>query len=288
MGAVVLAITGAEALYADMGHFGRRPIRAATVIASQAVISGAFSVSHQAMRLGYPPHLTVRHTSWQLALVAVVLGGAELTYFAANLTEVVHGGWLPLLSAAGVAAVMSTWRRGRETVTRLRVELEGPLPDFLARLRAHGVERVPGTAVFPHPDTRTAPLALRANARFNRVVHERVVVVSVVSENVPHVPPGQRLSVEELGLGADGVVHLTARFGFQDAHGIPAVLRGPPTCAPSSTSTPPRPCTSCPASPSSAAPTGACAGGASGCSSRWRTTRPAPRPTPSCPWTGRW
>jgi len=337
MGAVVLVITGAEALYADMGHFGRRPIRVAwfvmvfpaliinylgqsalilddpravtnpfyllapswarlplvvlatlaTVIASQAVISGAFSVSRQAVRLGFLPHLTVRQTStkesgqiyvpavnwllfggvlvlmvtfrssaslatayglavtgtllltttlflmyaaaaWHWArwkLVAVVFGGVELIYLGANLTKVTHGGWLPLLIAAIVVTVMTTWQRGRRIITARRVELEGPLPEFVERLHAKGIARVPGTAVFPHPTNRTAPLALRANVEFNHVLHERVVIISVSSENVPHVPHAEQLTIDELGHTDDGIVHLSARFGFQDDQDIPAVLR---------------------------------------------------------------
>ncbi len=339
MGAVVLVITGAEALYADMGHFGRRPIRAswfavvwpalivdylgqaaiiledkknvsnpfyllapswariplvvlatlATVIASQAVISGAFSVSRQAVRLGYLPHLTVRHTStkesgqiyvpgvnwllfigvlllmvlfrssgrlatayglavtgtllltttlfllhaartwhwrpWQLALTAVVFGGAELTYLAANLTKVVHGGWLPLVVAALVVTVMTTWQRGRRIVTERREKVEGSLTDFVAYLHDHPIQRVPGTAVFPHPTKLTAPLALRANVEHNHVLHEHVVLVSVQSEPVPHVPAEERIEIDDLGYGDDGIVHITARFGFQDDQDVPAVLR---------------------------------------------------------------
>ncbi len=339
MGAVVLVITGAEALYADMGHFGRRPIRVAwfvmvfpaliinylgqaalilddpravsnpfyllapswarlplvvlatfaTVIASQAVISGAFSVSRQAVRLGFLPHLTVRQTStkesgqiyvpavnwllfggvlvlmvtfrssaslatayglavtgtllltttlflmyaaaawhwarWKLVLVAVVFGGVELIYLGANLTKVTHGGWLPLLIAAIVVTVMTTWQRGRRIITARRVELEGPLPEFVERLHAKGIARVPGTAVFPHPTSRTAPLALRANVEFNHVLHERVVIISVTSENVPHVPHTEQLTIDELGHADDGIVHLSARFGFQDDQDVPAVLR---------------------------------------------------------------
>jgi KUP system potassium uptake protein len=338
MGAVVLAITGAEALYADMGHFGRPPIRRAwfavvfpaltlnylgqgalilhnpkavsnpfflmvpswgrvpmvvlatlaTVIASQAVISGAFSVARQAMRLGFLPHLTVRQTSreaggqiyvpavnwllfggvlililsfrsssrlatayglavtgtfvltttlflilagagwrwprWRLVVVAVVFGGVELTFLAANLTKVVRGGWLPLLIGLIVVTVMLTWQRGRELITARRLELEGPLDDFVEQLRTQPVTRVPGTAVFPHPTKATVPLALRANVKFNHVLHEHVVIVSVVSENVPHVPRGERLSVDSLGYSDDGIVHLAARFGFQDDHDIPRVL----------------------------------------------------------------
>jgi KUP system potassium uptake protein len=339
MGAVVLAITGAEALYADMGHFGRPPIRRAwfllvfpaltlnylgqgalilhspgavanpfyllvpgwgrtpmvalatlaTVIASQAVISGAYSVARQAMRLGYLPHLTVRHTSkheggqifvpavnwilyigvvilmlafrssaklatayglavtgtllltstlflmhaanawhwraWQILAFAVVIGGTELTFFAANLTKVIHGGWLPLLIGAIVVLVMLTWQRGRGLVTARRIELEGPLDEFVEQVRRDDVTRVPGVAVFPHPTKETVPLALRNNVEFNRVVHEHVIIVSVVAENVPHIPRSERLSVDELGYTDDGIVHLSARFGFQDEQDVPAVLR---------------------------------------------------------------
>ena len=338
MGAVVLAITGAEALYADMGHFGREPIRRAwfavvfpaltlhylgqgalilhqpkavsnpfylmvpswgrvpmvalatlaTVIASQAVISGAYSVTRQAMRLGFLPRLSVRQTSkeeggqiyvpavnwllfggvlililafrsssrlatayglavtgtfvltttlflilasagwhwrrWPLIGFAVVFGGVEVTFLAANLTKVVRGGWLPLLIGAMVVTVMLTWQRGRQLITARRTELEGPLSDFVDQLHNDPVTRVPGTAVFPHPTKQTVPLALRANVEFNNVLHEHVVIVSVVSENVPHVSRSERLSVDELGYSDDGIVHIAARFGFQDDPNIPQVL----------------------------------------------------------------
>jgi KUP system potassium uptake protein len=339
MGAVVLAITGAEALYADMGHFGRRPIRVswfaivfpaliinylgqaalildrpkavanpfyllapswsripmvvlatgATVIASQAVISGAFSVSRQAVRLGFLPHLTVRHTSsresgqiyvpavnwllfggvlvlmftfrsssklatayglavtgtllltttlflilagsawkwpkWRIALFGLVFGGVELTFFSANLTKIVHGGWLPILIAIVVVVVMMTWQRGRRIITARRIDIEGPLMDFVEKLRADPPQRVPGAAVFPHPTKETTPLALRANVQFNQVLHEHVVIVSIQSENVPHIPVGERLTVDQLGYGDDGIVHLSIRFGFQDEQDIPEMLR---------------------------------------------------------------
>ncbi|MBV9919891.1 MAG: potassium transporter Kup, partial [Pseudonocardia sp.] len=339
MGAVVLVITGAEALYADMGHFGRRPIRLswfavvfpaliinylgqaalvldnpnavtnpffllapswaqlplvvlatiATVIASQAVISGAFSMSRQAMRLGYLPQLTVRHTStveggqiylpgvnwllfggvlvlmlvfessarlataygtavtgtlmlttalflmyaaiawrwaiWKLVLAGVVFGGSELAYFAANLVKVVEGGWLPLLVAAIIVTVMTTWQRGRRIITARRIEAEGPLAEFVDMLTAEKIPRVPGTAVFPHPTKVTAPLALRANVAFNHILHEHVVIVSVLSQNVPHVPPTERLAIDELSRERDGILHLSARFGFQDEQDLPQALR---------------------------------------------------------------
>jgi KUP system potassium uptake protein len=339
MSAVVLAITGAEALYADLGHFGRRPIRIswfalvfpaliinylgqaalllddpkavvnpfyllapgwaqlplvalatiATVIASQAVISGTFSVTRQAVRLGFLPHLTVRHTStresgqiylpavnwllfggvlvliatfrssaglavayglavtgtllittslfltyaatawhwprWKLALAAVVFGGLEVVFLGANLTKVAQGAWLPLLVAGAVVTVMTTWQRGRRIITARRTELEGPLPAFVERMQGKAVTRVPGLAVFPHATKRTAPLALRANVEFNHVLHERVVIISVESESVPHVPVAERLTVDELGHTDDGIVHLCVRFGFHDEQDLPAVLR---------------------------------------------------------------
>jgi KUP system potassium uptake protein len=339
MGAVVLAITGAEALYADMGHFGRPPIRRAwfaivfpaltlnylgqgalilrqpaavtnpfyllvpgwgripmvvlatlaTVIASQAVISGAYSVTRQAVRLGFLPHVTVRHTSrqesgqiyvpavnwlllggvlilmfafgssaalatayglavtgtlllttalflvlagsawhwrvWRLVVFGIAFGGVELTFFAANLTKIVHGGWLPLLLGALVVTIMLTWQRGRRVITARRTEIEGPLTDFVEQLRRSPPTRVRGTAVFPHPTKETVPLALRANVEFNEVVHEHVVIVSVVSENVPHVPRNERFNVDSLAHSDDGIVHLSVRFGFHDDQNIPVALR---------------------------------------------------------------
>jgi len=338
MGAVVLAITGAEALYADMGHFGRGPIRRAwflvvfpaltlnylgqgalilrqpdaavspffnlapeflaiplvvlatiaTVIASQAVISGAYSVSRQAERLGYLPRLTVRHTSRQergqiyvaavnwslfvgvmlllvvfgssarlatayglavtgtflitttlflifaqaawgwgrgrLALLGVPLAVLELIYFGANLTKVVHGGWLPLLIALIVATVMLTWQRGQTLVTNRRTEMEGPLEPFIDWLHGDPVDRVPGTAVFMHPGKQSTPLALRENATFNHVIHENVLIVSTTAENVPHVSDDARVEIDHLGDPYDAITHLTLRFGFQEDQDVPAAL----------------------------------------------------------------
>jgi KUP system potassium uptake protein len=341
MGAVVLAITGAEALYADMGHFGRRPIRrawflvvfpaltlnylgqtalilhhpqtvsspfflllppwgrmpmvllatVATVIASQAVISGAFSVSRQAVQLGFLPRLNVRHTSereigqvfvpainaalflavvalvvgfgssarlasaygiavsgtfvittvlfltvarwrwrwpaWTMVLAAVVFLPVEVTFFAANLGKVQHGGWLPLAIAAGVFTVMTTWSRGRKIVSANRAREEGPLRKFIDDLHSMDppLPRVPGTAVFPNPSIETAPLALRANVEHNHVLHERVVIIWAQSVTVPHVPRRERVTVDDLGFSDDNITHVTARFGFQDRLDIPDALR---------------------------------------------------------------
>jgi KUP system potassium uptake protein len=341
LGSVVLAVTGAEALYADMGHFGRSPIRrawfwlvfpaltlnylaqgslilrspkavaspfflllpswaqipmvllatVATVIASQAVISGAFSVTRQAVRLGFLPRLTIRHTSqsevgqvyapginaglfaiviaivvgfgssaalasaygvavtgtfilntvlflavarllwhkprWLIGLGAAVFLTVEVAFFAANLTKVVHGGWLPLAIAALVFAALVTWRRGREIVTANRIREEGPLQEFIDRLdaREFPVQRVPGTAVFLNANPQTTPLALRANVEHNHVLHKRVVIISIETQRIPHVSDADRLTCDDLGHVADGITGLTARFGFQDHPNVPAMLR---------------------------------------------------------------
>jgi KUP system potassium uptake protein len=338
MGAVVLAITGAEALYADMGHFGRSPIRRAwfglvfpcltlnylgqgalvlqhpasvenpfyllapdwaafplvalatiaTVIASQAVISGAFSVSRQAERLGYLPRLTVRHTSpveggqiyvpiinwvlyggvillllifqssqrlatayglavtwtflltttlflvhadaawgwprWRLVAVGALFGLLELTYFAANLTKIIHGGWLPIVIAIIVATTMLTWRKGPANETRKRRNMEGPLVDFLEDLHTESYTRVPGTAVFMHPDEDTTPLALGENLKLNHVVHERIAIVRTVSEVIPHVAPADRIRWQAVGDPADRILHLDLHYGFQDDQNVPRAL----------------------------------------------------------------
>ncbi len=340
LAAVVLAVTGAEALYADMGHFGRGPITrvwlilvfpacvlsymgqgalvlaspgsvsspffllvpgwarlpmvflatAATVIASQAVITGAFSVTQQAAQIGYLPRLRIAHTSeeqrgqiyvpwinwalmagvltlvltfrssaalayafgmavtgtitittllffyiarehWHWPLWAVVPGAGfllatDLLFFAANLTKLVHGAWLPLLIAIAVFTIMTTWQRGRELVTRLRQQDEGPLQAFIDQLHSMKprLHRVPGTAVFLNRGKDTAPLALRANVEHNHVLHRYVIILSIETLPVPHVAAGQRLIIDPLGHRDDRITHVTARFGYMDQANIPALL----------------------------------------------------------------
>jgi KUP system potassium uptake protein len=339
MGATVLVITGAEALYADMGHFGRVPIMwawfalvfpsltlnylgqaqlilrdrshisapffhlapdwaqlplvalatLATIIASQAVISGAFSVARQAERLGYLPRLSVKQTSeesggqiyiasvnwllfagvmllmltfreserlataygvavttdlmlttalfcfyakaalhwrsWHVGLFLLTFGTVELVFFAANIAKVMHGGWLPLLVAAGMATVMTTWAQGRELVTARREKLEGTLLDFLNEVEVDAkILRVPGTAVFLHPNSRTTPLALRENVQFNHILHDEVIVVSTMSVNVPHVPDEERVEIDDLGHPYGHFTHVTLRYGFSDHQDVPAGL----------------------------------------------------------------
>jgi KUP system potassium uptake protein len=341
LGSIVLAVTGAEALFADMGHFGRPPIRrawlglvfpalilnymgqgalildtpsaidnpfflliphglripmvllatVATVIASQSMISGAFAVTRQAVQLGFLPRLTIRHTSdhevgqvyvpalnWGLyvAVVAIVLGFetsarlasaygiavtgtfvlttllfsviavekwkvskrvvvpiatamlvVDLTFFSANLTKVVHGGWLPLVIAVVVFTVLITWQRGRTIVTANRTEEEGPLRPFIEKLHAMDppVHRVEGTAVFLNANLDTTPLALRANVEHNHTLHASTVILSIEFERIPHVPDAERIVIDDLGYADDGITHVTARFGFQDEPDVPTALR---------------------------------------------------------------
>lgn len=123
-----------------------------------------------------------------LVLIAIVIGGMEVVFLAANLTKIASGGWVPLLIAAAVLFVMTTWRRGYAETTQLRIDREGSVADFIRAVNDNPVRRTPGVAVFPHHDSPTVPLALRANVEFNRVLHKQVVIVSLADVNIPHVP----------------------------------------------------------------------------------------------------
>ena len=341
LAAVVLAFTGAEALYADMGHFGRSAITwgwlalvlpactlnyfgqgalllgdeatvsapfflltpgwarlpmvllatAATIIASQAVITGAFSVASQAAQLGYLPRLRILHTSasrigqiyvpwinwllmvavltlvfafrssaalsyaygmavmgtitittllflyvarrrWRTPLWIVAIGGGallfvDLMFVAANLTKLVHGAWLPLLIGVAAFTVMTTWQHGREVVTREREKEEGPLREFVDGLshRKPRLLRAPGTAVFLNRGKDTAPLAMRANVDHNHVLHEHVIIIAINTVSVPRVADSERANVDALGYADDGIVHVTANFGYMETPNVPHVLR---------------------------------------------------------------
>jgi KUP system potassium uptake protein len=335
LGAVVLVITGGEALYADMGHFGRRPIRrtwfsivlpalllnyfgqgalvlsdpetahnpfyrlapawalyplvalatVATVIASQAVISGAFSLTRQAIQLGYSPRLVIEHTSseeigqiyvpqvnWALMLATIWLvvtfrsssnlaaayGVAvtstmvittilfslvarkrwnwgferilplaafflaiDLAFLGATLVKIAQGGWFPLAVAAGVYLLMTTWKRGRELLGERLRAASPPLDRILADIKAGRALRVPGTAVFLTGNPQTTPFALMQNLKHNKVIHEQVVLLTIVTEEVPHVAPAERLEVDALG---QGFHRLTAWYGFMEEPNIPRLL----------------------------------------------------------------
>jgi KUP system potassium uptake protein len=335
LGAVFLAITGAEALYADMGHFGRRPIRiawfamvmpalllnyfgqgalllrepaaalnpfyrlapawalypmviiatAAAIIASQALISGAFSLTMQAIQLGYCPRLKVEHTSsstrgqiyipyvnWMLMLsctglvigfrtsgnLAAAYGIAvtltmivttllfyfaarrlwhwsawaaglfcgtflliEVAFFGANLLKIAHGGWFPLVVGGLIFTVMATWRTGRKVLgDRLRGSFI-PLNLFLEDVQRTAPLRVPGTAVFMSSNAESTPRALLHNLKHNRVLHQSVIFLTIQVEDVPHIEPAHRNTLEKLREGFHRVI---ARYGFMEDPNVPEIL----------------------------------------------------------------
>lgn len=336
LGAVVLAVTGGEALYADMGHFGKLPIRyawlgfvfpalvlnylgqgalllrspaasqnpffllapgwalypmivlatLATVIASQAVITGAFSVTRQAIQLGYTPRMQVRHTSDQaigqiyipfinwillagvsllilgfessdnlasaygiavtgtmaidtiLAFTVVwalwkwplpiVLGGAafflviDLAFFGANLPKIVHGGWFPLAIAVVVFTLLSTWKRGRQLLFQRMQKDDIDLNGFIEGITSFEHQRVSGTAIFLHATGKGVPHALLHNLSHNKVLHERVVILTVITEEVPSIPDAERIKLTEL---KNHFYRLEIRFGFREEPDIPNALK---------------------------------------------------------------
>ena len=337
LGSVFLAVTGAEAIYADMGHFGRKAITrawlglafpalllnymgqgalilsrpetisnpffflvpggqtgqkamvvlatVATVIASQAVISGAFSVTQQVIQLGFLPRMSIRHTSkriigqiyipivnwlllvsvivlvltfrsptglanaygialsaifatntllafvvfrmlWRKPLWMVVPGAAffisiELTFFAANLTKILSGGWFPLVVGAIFFTILTTWHKGRLTLARAMKEDRVSLRRYINRMIDERPNRIPGSAVFLTPSLDTVPTALLNNAEHNGIIHEHVVLVKIHTVGVPHVDDAERVTVEKLRLG---FVAVAARYGYQDEPDVVAAL----------------------------------------------------------------
>jgi KUP system potassium uptake protein len=337
MGALFLVVTGGEALYADMGHFGKTPIRlawfwlvfpglvlnyfgqgalilanpstvenpfyllapdwmliplvilatAASVIASQALISGVFSLTRQAVQLGLCPRLQIIHTSnkeigqiylpqvnWALLigclwlvitfksssnlaaaygisvaltmlittlLLAVVerklwkwtLGFTvaltaffsliDLVFVSANSIKIGQGGYVPLVIAAVLFTCMTTWRRGRQILAeRLRNSLM-KLQDFLIQVRLHPPVRVPGAAIFMVGDPETTPPAMVHNVKHNKVLHELVVVLTVVTKDVPTVPPEHRIKVDKID---EAIYRVVARYGFTDSPDVMEIIQG--------------------------------------------------------------
>jgi KUP system potassium uptake protein len=339
LGTVVLAVTGGEALYTDMGHFGRFPIRLAwfglilpalvinyfgqgallladptlvrnpfyllapdwaliplvilatlaTVIASQAVISGAFSVARQAVQLGYLPRMAIVHTSgseqgqiyvpftnwtlylavmalvvgfqsssslaaaygiavtgtmmidtilvafvmlllwrWHWLAVAVVAGVfliVDLAFFSANAVKILQGGWVPLAIGAVSFTLLTTWKRGRQLLMRKMSELGVPLRDFLASL-GDDIHRAQGTAIFMTGNRDGVPAALLHNLAHNQVLHARILLVTVITEEQPMVAVADRLELSELG---KGFYRLIVKYGFMEQPDIPLALK---QCAP--------------------------------------------------------
>jgi KUP system potassium uptake protein len=174
----------------------------------------------------------VVRTLWRKPLWLVIAGAAgfltvDLAFFAANTTKILHGGWFPLAMGWMIFVVLMTWRRGRDIVTRNRIEEEGSLRGFVRELASSPDPpvRVPGTAVFLNASATTTPLALRYNVEHNHVLHERVVIMDVETVRVPHVPDEGRLAIDDLMIADDGIVLVTAHFGFQDDPDVPAALR---------------------------------------------------------------
>jgi len=345
LGAVVLAVTGAEALYSDMGHFGRGPMRLswfgfvmpclllnyfgqgamiaglppeqaaevvrnpffllaseewrlplvflatlATFIASQAVISGAFSITHQAIQMGYIPRLNIRHTSeteggqiyipavnWALMVAVIILVltfqtssnlanayGIAVTgavtidtvlmgvlfigvwkwkwwyaapivllflivdgaYFAANLTKVGDGGWFPLVVGLIAFTLLTTWARGRKLMRDRMGEVALPIEIF-AKSAQNSATRVPGTAIFMASSTAGVPSALLHNIKHNKVLHERVVILTVEIQDVPYVDPEQRCEFREVG---SGFYRAVLHYGFMDETNVPEGLKSMSRC----------------------------------------------------------
>ena len=345
LGSVVLAVTGSEALYSDMGHFGRGPMRLswfgfvmpclllnyfgqgamilsldaaaaaeaitspffmlaseqfrlplvilatfATFIASQAVISGAFSITHQAMQLGFIPRLSIRHTSetevgqiyipsinWALLIAVIVLvltfrnssnlasaygiavTGAMLidtclmgvlfvgvwrwklwlalpalavfflvdgAYFAANITKVPDGGWFPLLIGAIAFTLLTTWARGRKLMRERMSEVALPISIF-AKSARNSATRVPGTAIFMASSSDGVPSALLHNIKHNKVLHERVVILTVLIADEPYVDPEERFEIHSVG---DGLFRVILHYGFKEETDVPAALKGMGEC----------------------------------------------------------
>ena len=334
LGAVFLVVTGGEALYADMGHFGKQPIRlawfalvlpalvlnylgqgalllldasvehpffqlapqwallplvglatAAAIIASQALISGSFSITRQAIQLGLAPRLDVEHTSAQeigqiyvpqvnwalmLATVVIVIGfgssGAiaaaygiavtltmiitvlllfvieterwqwpkpvaitvmlllltiDTAFFGANALKIVQGGWVTLAVAMLLFTLMTTWRTGRRLVAERLTARAIPLEEFMTTVATVDPVRVPGTAVFMTAQPTGTPPALAHNLRYNKVLHEHVVVLTVATAQVPHVPSEERASVQSFG---HGLFNVRIQYGFMEDPNVPEAL----------------------------------------------------------------
>ena len=335
MGLVFLVATGAEALYADLGHFGRKPIQAAwlgvvlpslmlnyygqgalllahpeaienpfyrlypgwalipmvvlatvaTVIASQAVITGAFSFTRQAIQLGLIPRLQIRHTSesmagqiylprvnqillvgvlfvtmtfrdsgslaaayglsvtatmvidslmaffvvwrswswpiWKAAAMMVPLLLIEQAFLTANLLKIPEGGWLPLTIAAMLGLAVFTWVRGAKSLARATRKDEAELDWLVRKLDAKPPHRVPGTAVFLTADPSSAPTSLMHNLKHNRVLHERNIILTIKTEDVPRVPRHERIEIDRV---ADTFIRVVAHYGFMETPSVPKII----------------------------------------------------------------
>jgi KUP system potassium uptake protein len=176
--------------------------------------------------------LYVARHQWEKPLWLVAGGGAflltvDVLFLAATLTKVTHGAWLPLLIAVLTFTILTTWQRGRQLVTARREQEEGSLRDFIDGLheRRHPVQRVPGTAVYLNRSRESTPLAMRATVDRLHALPAHIVILSIDTQTVPHVPADERLTVDDLGYTDDGITYVTARFGYMDTPNVPQVLR---------------------------------------------------------------
>ena len=335
LGAVVLAVTGAEALYADMGHFGKKPIRlawfwfvfpclllnyfgqgalvmrvpsavenpfyllapramlypliaiatVAAIIASQALISGAFSLTQQCIQLGYSPRMTIVHTSkqeagqiyipeinnalmvscvlvvlgfknssalgaaygiavtgtmaittllflvvaaarwnwplWQAVSLTVAFLAMDLAFLGSNALKIGHGGWVPLVIAMTLFLLMTTWKRGRAILRERLQEITMPLDSFLKSVATGNIPRVPGTAVFMTSESGGAPVVLLHHLKHNKVLHKQVILLSIVTEEVPEVNNDERV---EFAMLDAGFVRAVAHYGFMESPDVNEVM----------------------------------------------------------------
>ena len=334
LGSVFLVVTGGEALYADMGHFGRTPIRlawfalvlpalvinylgqgalllanpaaahpffdmapawalwpliviatAAAIIASQALISGSFSITRQAVQLGLAPRLEVQHTSaremgqvyvprvnwalmvatvaivigfgsssamaaaygiavtltmiitvlllfivmterwrWPMPLAVIVMGvflTIDLAFFGANALKIVQGGWLPLAVAAFLFTLMTTWKTGRQIVAQRLASRAVMIEDFFTSIEFMKPARVPGTAVYMTAQSSGVPPALVHNLQYNKVLHERVVILNIITVQQPHCAEAERFAVDALG---HGLYNVRLQYGFMEDPDVPRAL----------------------------------------------------------------
>ena len=171
-------------------------------------------------------------TRWGAPLWLVTIGGGillliDLLFVAANLTKLVHGAWLPLLIGIAAFTVMMTWQRGRQIVTAAREEAEGPLGEFIDEIRdcQPPLVRVPGTAVFLNRGKETAPLALRTTVEHTHVLHKHVVIVSIETLPMPRAPEAERAVVDSLGYKKDGIIFVTANYGYMEKTHVLDALR---------------------------------------------------------------
>src|SRR5438067_1762618 len=221
IGAVFLAITGGEALYADMGQFGRRPVRIAWfALVGPALVINYFGQGALLLELGRPVAHPLYHLVSAAVLPWMVVLATDCAYVAGNLTKVPDGGWIPLTLGAALCLIFTTWRSGRLELRAALAKMAVPRSE-IGKL-VTGVHRVPGTGVFLASNSHLVPSALIRNIEHNGVVHQRVIILNVEISDTPRQDPVRRLRVEEV---VPGVHFVTARFGFMETPDVAEALK---------------------------------------------------------------